>query len=577
MIIGVTEFQEGGRLHIMSGHNDELKFYVGADKEHTINFSPKSGGYSIDDLIDTINNQLEADGQTDVKAIKYMDKHIALYSDKHVITGLSGNMIKLDGITSVLYDNAKYGTVSKTQGYVYGSKDLTAGITIEKGVNDTLNFTLNNQTDYTINLLASGENSKDYTLEALIKLINEQAKDEGIDIIAEPYGSNLRLRSNHFGDKSRVELDSNSNAYKSLFVGEYETTYGPIINPGAHTSATITGRDSLRERTNIIAGKNDELTLTIDGESKTIKLDAGRYSRDDLIAEINGKLSDQGINAIASLGDVVDGLGSIIIQNNKVGEGSLSISSRSSAFDTLFSRADLRVQHQKGELTWQEGIVGSEKETPAVLTGGIDLDETTVIDKYNDELSFNLSGQSVSITLEHGDYTIEGLLAMLKSKLSEANVPIDLSLKDGKNLVLTSQEKGMDQYFSNVSGSAFQDLFATISYYKPSTSSEGKITAYTITARKDLDLAFKIDENNKEFSFSYYDNNVEYKINITLSEGLSRDQIVEEFNTQIKSQLLSVGLVGEEITMEINNGKIQLKVKDVGSDYRLDNFGGEFI
>ena len=41
MIIGVTEFQENGRLKIIPGSNDKLKFYVGADKEYTINFQPK--------------------------------------------------------------------------------------------------------------------------------------------------------------------------------------------------------------------------------------------------------------------------------------------------------------------------------------------------------------------------------------------------------------------------------------------------------------------------------------------------------------------------------------------------------
>ena len=98
MIIGVTEFMENGRLNIIPGHNDKLKFYVGVSKEYTINFVPKTGGYSIDELIDIINSQLTEKGEMDVKAIKYSDKHIALYSDKHVITGLSGNMIKIDEI-----------------------------------------------------------------------------------------------------------------------------------------------------------------------------------------------------------------------------------------------------------------------------------------------------------------------------------------------------------------------------------------------------------------------------------------------------------------------------------------------
>ena len=47
-------------------------------------------------------------------------------------------MIKIDGKTSVLYDNAKYAQVIKTQATVTGSADLSSGITIKKDVNDTL-------------------------------------------------------------------------------------------------------------------------------------------------------------------------------------------------------------------------------------------------------------------------------------------------------------------------------------------------------------------------------------------------------------------------------------------------------
>lgn len=132
MVIGVTEFKENGKLSVKEGVNDKLKFFVGASKEYTIDFSPSSEGYSIDELIDIINNQLEAYGEEDVKAIKYLNKYIALTSDKYVITGLSGNMIRIDGVTSVLYDNAKHGEILKSKGYVEGRKDLSSGITIKR-------------------------------------------------------------------------------------------------------------------------------------------------------------------------------------------------------------------------------------------------------------------------------------------------------------------------------------------------------------------------------------------------------------------------------------------------------------
>lgn len=70
MIVGVTEFNENGRLVIESGHNDKLNFYVGSATQYTINFTPSSVGYTIDELIDTINAKLISLGETEVKAKK---------------------------------------------------------------------------------------------------------------------------------------------------------------------------------------------------------------------------------------------------------------------------------------------------------------------------------------------------------------------------------------------------------------------------------------------------------------------------------------------------------------------------
>ena len=248
MIIGVTEFQENGRLKIIPGSNDKLKFYVGANKEYTINFQPKDGGYSIDELINIINEQLVGQGENDVKAIKYSNKHIALHSDKYVITGLSGNMIKIDGITSVLYDNAKYGSVSKTQASVTGGKDLSDGITITEGENDTLRLKINDETELrTIELLGEDETKKHYTLYQLLEKINAEIEKKDLNITAKESGNRLELISNYYGSNSRVQLDPTSNAYEDLFVGEEEIILEPMVIEGAETSATITGRYVLGE------------------------------------------------------------------------------------------------------------------------------------------------------------------------------------------------------------------------------------------------------------------------------------------------------------------------------------------
>lgn len=587
MIIGVTEFLENGRLNIISGHNDKLKFYVGASKEYTIDFVPKTGGYSIDELIGIINTQLTAKGEMDVKAIKYSKKHIALYSDKHVITGLSGNMIKIDGITSVLYDNAKYGNILESQGYVAGRKNLTGGININKGLNDILEMKINNEVDFkTIKLLDDDENNRTYTFDELINKINIETKKQGLDIIAENSGGNLRIRSNYFGYGSKVILGSNSNAYEDLFVGKNETLIGPDVSLGTITSGTINGRYVIDDNIEIKAGENDTLELTVDGVTKTIQLEEKNYIRDDLINEINTKLNDSGLNATAELLGPSGTKYAISISNNKIGEGTISISQNSNGFKPLFCEPYFNVLENKvGETKTknnEEGIVGPIEiiETSAVLTGRVNLNKTTIIDGTNDRLKFNMSGEIIEINLDHGSYNASELSYMLSSKLSEK--PIDVSLKNnpgyGTNLVFTTQNKGDGQYFKDISGTAYSTILASTAYIIPSTSSTGISSKYSITGKVEIENNFVVNDTNNKLSFNYLAEDIGYDVEIELTEEtyINCNHLIDELNIKIQAKLVELNLNGDEI-LAINYGsKIRLTIKETGPNYELKDFSGTF-
>jgi len=588
MIIGVTEFKENGRLNIIPGHNDKLKFYVGTDKEYTINFSPKAGGYSIDELIDIINNQLKAQGEYDVEAIKYSDKHIALYSDKHVITGLSGNMIKIDDITSVLYDNAKYGRISEGQGYVSGRKNLNSGITITKGVNDTLKLKVNDDTEYkTIDLLDENEDSKHFTLDELVGRINAEAEDKNIGITAEGGGSVLRIKSNYYGDKSKIELDKDSNAYKDLFVEEYTNIIGPKVVDGAKTNATIMGRYVIGDSTKIKTGVNDTLEITVDENTQVIVLDGGNYSKEGLINEINSKLENSGLNANATLVEQ----SAIAISNEKVGGGSIEISQSTGGFKDLFCEQHFSVLENKDGKTEiieeKEGIVGPIEivETSAVLVGSVDLSQRTTIDATNDKLNFNMSGEDIEITLDHGSFKAEELVSMINDKLSGKD--IEVSLKNnpgyGTNLVFTTKNKGEGQYFRNIGGTAYSTILARTIYSVPKTSDTGITSNYSITGRLNIGDSFTIDETNNKFEFTYVENGTEYKIDLNLEERTyTKEELVNELNTKIEKALKSYNqednekLIGDEISAIIENSRIVLSTKNSGSDYKLKDFEGNF-
>lgn len=592
MLIGVTEFMENGRLNIKVNSNDRLTFYVGADKQYTIKFTPKTDGYTIDELIDVINNQLEEQGETDVKAIKFSNKHIALYSNKYVITGLSGNMIKIDGITSVLYDNSKHGYINKSTGYVLGRKDLTSGIIIERDKNDILILKTESDSDYkVINFLDDGEDSKFYTFDELINRINNEAKNKQIGITAMEISIGdgkkvLRINSNYYGDKSKVIVDENSNAYKDLFVDINEYTLMPIETFGQMTQAYIRGKYVLDEVVNIQQDVNDTFIVTVDGKSVEIRLQEGEYSIYELVSEINSQFMQNSIDATAeSIKSSNDNKYALVIKNNKLGEGTINISEETNGFKSLFCQTYLsELENIKGKTTViepEEGIVDLPViiETPAVLVGKVDLTYGVKIDSNNDILSFNMSGQNITIELDHGQFSAEELCNMIGSKLSDKGVIVSLERNTsyGLNLVFTTQNKGDGQYFSDIGGTAYSTILALKLYDKPEISKYGISTSYSIVGRGNIDDNFVIDESNNDLSFYYVDDGNKYEINIVLdNRNYSKADLISELNNRIQEKLKENGLSGDEIAVSLENSRIKMSLKNAGSNYKLEEFSGGF-
>lgn len=159
LLIGVSEFKAGSKLDIIAGSNDKLRFYLG-NSETPIDVSLPAGAYTKEELIKLLNNQL---GGTGVEAQSYGNNYISLFCPTSVITGLSGNMIKCDDITSVLYDISTYGETTNSSGKIISAVPMNdtvngyrkAGVKITKGVNDILKFQLDGdkKKTYQINLL----------------------------------------------------------------------------------------------------------------------------------------------------------------------------------------------------------------------------------------------------------------------------------------------------------------------------------------------------------------------------------------------------------------------------------------
>lgn len=593
MIIGVTEFNENGRLKIEAGHNDSLNFYVGSSKEYTINFTPSSVGYTIDELISTINSQLNSMGETEVEARKYNDKYISLFSNKYVITGLSGNMIKIDGKTSVLYDNAKYAQVIKTQATVTGSADLSSGITIKKDVNDTLNISVDNPPiDYSINLLEFFETEKTFSIDELINRINTRAFDLGIDIIASKIttvnGTHLKLSNTTYGDKSVLNIKNFSNSFNDLFVRKVETYH--LVNPvdGANTVATVTGNYTIGDSTKIIENINDIIRISIDGVTKNIKIDSGTYSKVDLLSKLNEEFLNEGLNITATFSGLTSsGNEQIVIKHNSAGAGSIVLSTDntiSTAFRTLFVREELILPSVTSGTTTlippPEGIVAppTEVKNPANINGYADFTHGMVITNENNSLNLNMNGNDINIVLDSGNYTATSFLSMISSKLDSNDIIASYTSHPtyGLNLSLTSKQVGAGNYFSSIGGNAYNDILVGKQYYLPSnTSSYGGVTKSYIEGITPITSGVVIDDSNNEFSFKYNHEGNVTDINLLLDNGNYSNlaDLITHLNTKLSDEL---GILDGEILFSSNYSRIRMTATHPGANYTFSGFDGDF-
>ena len=564
MIIGVTEFlTPESKLNIQRGHNDTLIFYVGAGTQHSIDFDP--GSYTMNDLIDIINNKLEAQGQPGVRAIKYSNRHIALTSDKFVITGLSGNMIKLDGITSVLYDNARYGSSSRSQAHQNGRKSFTGGeeIEIARGENNILRFQLNGSADFLeLDLLLDAESSGSFTLDQVVERINLAAEKQDMSITASKSGNVLRVTSHYYGAKSEIAFDQTNQAYLDLF----SVPYPPTIVTGAY--AELYGTNSLDEKTIIRHGKNDTLTLDVEGQKFSITLEAKVYDGTALVEELNAKLEDMNLDLTArAIGS------SLYIEAETDSIRQIKIDPDSNAYRTLL-RSKVGIYpavYNAGYTVYPpEGQVGGAiSHHAAVYKGRADLSEETFIETgVNDTLTFKVDGGELkTITIDSGDYTAEKLREHIQSKLDGTGITASL---EGNNLVFTTVSKGEGSSITNVGGNAHSSIFVG-KYF--SSASASSLTESYLYRSGNTNESFVIDSSNNQLSFIYDEDGSSQNIALTIEAGTYN---FSELQEAVKTALKGKEIDPEKISVSGGSSFIRISTVGKGADYQLRSFSGTF-
>lgn len=364
-LIGTTSFEGGWPLYI-GPENNTLTFTIedfdGHVTEKTIVIQP-AGDYYREDLIDVINNELQ---DTSVRATEF-GSGIKISSEDAIVTKFKGNMFKIDTgnnvYTSVFYDNVAYGNVTMTSGYFQGGHVLTSDprdaehqkFNIDD-TNNILKIKANGADDYVELVL---DQPKSYTADEMVSKLNQLFVSKGMDLTATrtvaagPNGIafyGIRIDSGIKGLDSKIEMDTTSGAYKTIFTDRNYNSYG--------TQATVTNEDTTNRTAYfkgskalndlpviplaVVAGQNDSFKLNIgDGSEYTITIPAGTYnSISQVVSAVNGQLSgsnalsgyDGKVEAVAE-GDrlVIRGTGTAPLTNIKI-----SAVTGNSGFDAIF-------------------------------------------------------------------------------------------------------------------------------------------------------------------------------------------------------------------------------------------------
>ncbi len=356
-LIGTTAFIKPYDLRVTSANNT-LEFTI---EDFDGNVTNKrivipDGKYSQEEMIDMLNDLLK---DTTVKATANGNS-IKLGSDEAIVTKFKGNMFKIDTVgksyDSVFYDNVCYGDVTMTSGYFRGGYVLTTNAKDEEhnkfeitSANNKLTLQPNGMDTPVTLTLAEGK----YTATEMASHLNSLFTAASLELKAERVASGsfdgLKISSSVKGLDSKINFDTSSSAYNTLFVDKNYNSYGAQITA---TYDRVADRDAYfkgsKDLSNlgttplvVTAGLNDTFSIVLDGTSYDITMTAKTYSSvNDVITEINNQLN--GSNAAAGYKDKVQVIndGDTIKIQAKDGSGISNVKVQAkggnSGFDDIF-------------------------------------------------------------------------------------------------------------------------------------------------------------------------------------------------------------------------------------------------
>ncbi len=376
----------------------------------------------------------------------------------------------------------------------------------------------------------------------------------------------------------------NGGFYKEVMMGttvrtvDQKTAYRagkPVVD-----DVYIAGRKDIRNQsTKIYKDINDELNidLTINGNVTTLKmkLDPGTYNSDELVKQIQGKLSQELKKAQLPENMILAGVG---VYNTGVS----GANDKNSLFFYLNKKLDLEpgsygIDGLTGKALFSIFYKTDGDPVPAYVTGTKDISGGVEIQKDANELSIDVDGKTYKYEIPAGTYnTASKLVDALNTAIKDADDDSFLKASLSGNMLKLSYTKLGEHKIGNIQGSAKLAMFyktegrydekkdewlqtgandgqgIKLDRYSMSTLAMG-INSITISKRKYADKALvRIDDALKHLGsvrskYGALENRLEYAYNADSiaaentqsSESRDRDtDMASEMVEYAKSQIL---------------------------------------
>ncbi len=577
-LLGTTAFDGNWPLKITDGQNDEMKFMIeptNGSQSTLVELKIPAGDYTRTEMIKLLNQKLA--GYPGVEAKEYGQSCIQITGGfDNSITGLKGNMFKLENstgqtYTSVFYDNIKYGISSGRPalltGKTYYDPVYTKKITINQ-TNNSLKFEYNgNQItvqipagDYVIDLVTKqSQDNLTYVLNEAFKnipgadiTVSAPSIYDNINEVWETYRY-LSFTSNSTGNDITFDFDMTGvygDTYRTLFeITNYDFQKNPTYSSG---DMQITGAAYLTGQIQIQNGANT-LSLSVNKTPAfTITIPPGTYSSlSDLITELNNQLpgSQKGMIEFAASGQ------RLVIKALAGSVTDLAFGSTAGAYNQLFTgqteQAKYDSQTVYGEEHYPQGSTAPDKQDMASYTLKYEIPQSsTTINSQNNVLAFNLNGSYMSVTLADGTYTRQGLIDELNRNFANYGHKVKASLT-GNHLTLTTTLTGTSQTLS-------------ISLYTHSSNGwKAFVGTEPVTTGPDMpDFSelygiheftnITLDQKNNQFEFTLTDGT---KCSVTLpAKAYTVQELANELQAGIDSQVgagkIKISNNGNKLKME---------------------------